>query len=268
MAGTSNEINTGRSIAITQVLHQLPIAPPHPCAYIPGQIAADRGFAVSHMDADSWDSLLDLGWRRAGGMIYTPACPLCRECTPLRVPVSQFKPNRSQRRTLKRNSDLFARIAPLRIDEEHAHLYQQYIQSRHNGMMSGSLRELRQFLGTSPVDTFEVEVRRCPDGAHVSDADAQEIDEWPLVSVMVADRTRRAWNAVYHYFDPSECARSLGTWTILKTIELCRAHCPAGDDARLYLGYWVDGSDTMGYKSGFKPHEIRGRDGAWHRVES
>jgi arginine-tRNA-protein transferase len=268
MAGTSNEINSARTITITQVLHQLPIAPPHPCAYIPGQIAADRGFAVSHMESTTWEALLELGWRRAGGMIYTPSCPLCRECTPLRIPVAEFKPNRSQRRTLKRNGDLVARIQPLCIDKEHAQLYQQYVRTRHEGMMSGSVRELRQFLGISPVDTFEIEVRRRPKKKITADqVDPHDESDWPLVSVMVVDRTPRAWNAVYHYFDQNEPNRSLGTWTILKAIELCRERCPAQNDARLYLGYWVPNSQKMGYKAGFQPHEIRLPAGQWRRVD-
>jgi arginine-tRNA-protein transferase len=33
----------------------------------------------------------------------------------------------------------------------------------------------------------------------------------------------------------------------------------------VYLGYWVEGSEKMAYKTRFKPMEALGRDG-WQRI--
>lgn len=252
-----------RTVHLRQVLHTLPPMAPHPCAYLPGQIARDRGFAVTHLDAESWQIFLETGWRRAGGMIYQPVCPFCNKCTPLRIPVSEFKPNRSQRRTLKRNRDLTARIVNTRIDDERADLYRTYINQRHHGMMSGSRRELEQFLGMSPVNTFEIEIRQWTENEQ-----STPFESAPLKAVMVLDRCAKAWSAVYCYFDTSEPKRSIGTFAILNAIELCRKHGPAKENAHLYLGYWVPDSDEMGYKSNYHPHEIKPKNKTnWQRMD-
>lgn len=234
-----------------QILHTLPSLPGHPCAYLAGRIARDRGFAVSHLNSATWGSLLESGWRRAGAIIYEPACPMCRECIPIRIPIGRFSPSRSQRRARARNADLTVRLTPVAITDERAELYRKYITTRHNGMMSGSRREFEQFVGASPVDTCELECRL---GRR-------------LVSVGTIDRTPAAWNCVYCYFDPELSWRSLGTFNVLQAIELCGDHCPAGNEAHIYLGYWIAGSKTMAYKTNFRPHELRTPSGAWVRSD-
>lgn len=141
---------------------------------------------------------------------------------------------------MKRNADVRVDVMPVSTDAEHADLYHRYVNSRHNGMMSGSARELAQFLGVSPVDTVEIQYRM----------------EGKLIGVGVTDRTPGGWSAVYCYFDPDMARRSLGTLNVLTTLRLCGEQCPAGRGANVYLGYWVRGSESMDYKSLFRPHEI------------
>lgn len=227
------------------VLHQLPPMPGHPCAYLPGQIARDRGFVVSRMSPDAWQVMLENGWRRAGMMIYEPACPFCRQCIPLRIPITRFRPSRTQRKCWNRNQDLEVRLTPVLTDEERYDLYRRYITIRHNGMMTGSRREFEQFLGMSPVETCEIEYRL--DGR--------------LVAVATTDRFPGGWSSVYCYYDPEESRRSLGTFNVLMSIELCRDEL--GGHARLYLGYWVENSSTMAYKSDFQPFEYFDSNRQW-----
>ncbi len=236
---------------MVQVLHTLPESPPHPCAYLPGQTARDRGFAVHRMEPGTWQSMLESGWRRSGMTIYEPACPFCTSCRSLRLLVGDFTPDRSMRRLIRVNDDLTVRLTPVIVDDERYDLYRRYITQRHDGLMTGSRREFELFLGQSPVDTCEVEIR-------LGDR---------LVCVGSTDRTPAAWSSVYCYFDPQLPKRSLGTYNIIKTIELCAMHCPTGPEARLYLGYWVDGSKTMAYKARFRPHEVLQPDGRWRRVD-
>jgi len=237
------------------LLLRLPVLPPHPCAYIDGQIARDRGFVVSRLDSKQWAGLLESGWRRSGMMIYEPDCPMCRQCYPVRIPIARFNPNRSQRRTIKSNSDLTARIVPVQITDERAELYHRYINTKHDGLMDGSRAEMTHFLGRSAVDTVEIEYRLG------DDPDAR------LLSVGTIDRTPIGWSCVYCYYDPDEPKRSLGTYNVLTAVDLCRSQCPAGDDAFVYLGYWVPGSRTMSYKSRFRVCEVRGHDGRWREME-
>ena len=44
---------------------------------------------------------------------YRPYCDGCQACVPLRVPVAQFKPNRSQRRSQAQHGQLQTRVLKL-----------------------------------------------------------------------------------------------------------------------------------------------------------
>jgi arginine-tRNA-protein transferase len=56
---------------------------------------------------------------------------------------------------------------------------------------------------------------------------------------------------VYTFFDPAEAHRALGRYCVLQQIELCRSL----SFDHLYLGYWVDGSRKMQYKTDYRPQE-------------
>jgi arginine-tRNA-protein transferase len=68
---------------------------------------------------------------------------------------------------------------------------------------------------------------------------------------------------IYSFFDVGPDARKgLGTYIILDhIIRAARAGLPY-----VYLGYWVEGSTRMAYKTAFRPLERLGRDG-WRRME-
>jgi len=68
---------------------------------------------------------------------------------------------------------------------------------------------------------------------------------------------------IYSFFDVGEDARKgLGTFIILDhIIRAARAGLPY-----VYLGYWVQGSSRMAYKTSFRPLERLGRDG-WRRMD-
>ena len=68
---------------------------------------------------------------------------------------------------------------------------------------------------------------------------------------------------IYSFFDVGPDARKgLGTYIILDhIIRAARAGLPY-----VYLGYWVEGSPRMAYKTSFRPLERLGRDG-WRRID-
>ena len=67
---------------------------------------------------------------------------------------------------------------------------------------------------------------------------------------------------VYSFYEPEAAARSLGTFMVLDHVARARAlGLP-----HLYLGYWVEGSRKMHYKSRFRPQERLGMSG-WERVD-
>ena len=78
---------------------------PHPCGYWPDREARD--LVLDPRDPrlpELYPMALRWGFRRSGDIVYRPSCNGCRACVPVRVPVADFAPNRSQRRCLARAS--------------------------------------------------------------------------------------------------------------------------------------------------------------------
>lgn len=218
---------------------------PHPCSYLDGEEATtafiDPQLAVGKA---LYSRLSESGFRRSGSHIYKPHCKHCRACIPSRVPVARFTPKRTQRKLLTRNSDL--ELEPLEsIDEDAIYrLYHDYICQRHadGDMFPPSREQYNSFLthkaGLTRYFGFSLAGK--------------------LVAVAVADQLDHGLSAVYTFYDCSYDRRSLGTWAILRQIQLAQE---MGLDY-LYLGYWIAESPKMAYKSAFQPLEIF-RDGQW-----
>ena len=83
-----------------------------------------------------------------------------------------------------------------------------------------------------------------------------------LVGVAVTDRAESALSAVYCYYDPAHEALGIGTFSIMKQVELCLAW----GLEYLYLGLYIGECDRMRYKARFLPHE-RLIGGLWQRFE-
>lgn len=233
------------------MMHVIGQTPPHPCAYIPGQLACDETRLVDVMDPSAWESYLQRGWRRSGHMIHKPKCPFCSMCRSLRVPLAEFEPNRTMRRITRRNTDLNIEMTQPGPSEERYQLYRRYLDKRHNGLMMGTRREYDLFLGCSPVDTHDIEYR---------------LDD-RLVAVGTVDCIPGGWSCVYCYFEPDLPERSLGTFNILTAAQWCLEQSGNTRMPYLYLGYWVDGSSSMDYKRRFRPNETLGPNGVWQRTE-
>ena len=107
---------------------------PYACSYLPARMARSQVAAPgSLIDTTVYSELVRLGFRRSGQHVYRPRCDGCAACTPVRLPVAQFKPNRAQRRCQQHNRDLSLRLRPLVFEESHFQLYRRYQQARHAG---------------------------------------------------------------------------------------------------------------------------------------
>src|SRR5207302_10451424 len=85
----------------------------------------------------------------------------------------------------------------------------------------------------------------------------RSVAAWP------SDQQTDGLSTIYSSFDVGPDARKgLGTYIILDHIvRAARAGLPY-----VYLGYWVEGSNRMAYRAGFRPLERLGRDG-WRRMD-
>ncbi|MEO7071571.1 MAG: arginyltransferase [Rhodanobacter sp.] len=217
---------------------------PHACGYFPGRTAQNLVVDPAAPDLRQlYGVALEHGFRRAGGHVYLPQCIGCSACTPCRVDVARFAPDRAQKRCLRRNADLsMCEVAPRYSDERFA-LYARYLHSRHagGGMDDALPEDFDRFLTAPWSPTRFLEFRQ---GSR-------------LLALAVTDICAGGLSAVYTCFDPDETARSLGTYAILQQIALARAT----GIAWLYLGFWIDGHPKMDYKRRFRPLQIRSAGG-------
>ena len=218
---------------------------PYPCSYLPDREARSQVATPAHLiDSEIYSSLVRAGFRRSGIFTYRPHCDACQSCVPVRLPVAELQPTRSQRRAIKRHEHLQVRELPLVFIDEHYALYNRYQQSRHRGggMDDDSHDQYAQFLLQSRVDTRLIEF---------SDDDC-------LRMVSLIDVLDDGLSSVYTFFEPDDAGSSYGTYNILWQARQCQAlGLPY-----LYLGYWIAESRKMAYKSAFRP--IEGLiDGQW-----
>lgn len=215
------------------------LTPKHPCSYLNRNNAQTLFFDPREIvTPDIYQTLTDQGFRRSGSHLYRPHCGTCSACIPTRVPVDAFRLKRSQKRVLKKNSDVHVRLEEATFSRRHYHLYERYISLRHadGDMYPASEDQYRSFLLSPWSNSVFLSIY------------AGE----KLLSVAVTDKQTNGLSAIYTFFEPAEDHRSLGVLSILKQIELCREL----GLSYLYLGYWIKDCDKMNYKTQYRPTEL------------
>ncbi len=222
--------------------------PPTPCPYLPGQLERKVVTLLSGDDPDRLhEALSHAGFRRSQDLAYRPACDGCNACVPVRISVTDFVPARSHRRIAKRNREITSLAGPPVAAREHFGLFRDYLASRHpgGGMADMGFADYRAMIEDTPLDTHLVDFRNA-DGS--------------LYGVCLTDRMADGLSLVYSFFDPEQSFRSPGIYIILWHVDRAR-------DLGLkyvYLGYWIEQSRKMAYKSRFLPIEGL-TDAGWTR---
>jgi len=223
---------------------------PSACPYIPGQIERKLFTRLEGGAGELNETLTRAGFRRSHDIVYRPVCPACQACVPVRIPTDSFEPNRTQKRILKRNADLVLVERPAVASEEQYRLFAAYQQGRHadGDMARMSFLDFRAMIQDGSVASRLLELRDSRDG---------------LMGAMLVDTLSDGLSAVYSFFDPAADRRSLGTYFVLAAIDLLKGK----GHPFLYLGYWIQRSRKMAYKSHFHPLQKLGPVG-WVALES
>lgn len=223
------------------------ITPEHECSYLENRKAitlfVDPNYPIV---MKQYSQLAQIGFRRSGSNVYRPHCTDCGLCIPVRVPVAEFKPNRSQRRNKKSNNDISYQIKDAIFDKEHYDLYRKYMKGRHAG---GGM-------DNDEPDSYENLISADWSSSKLLEFRLEE----QLVMVAVVDCFDDGISAVYTFFDPDYPNRGLGVFGILYEIDYVQSL----NLDWLYLGYWNPKTNKMSYKSKYQPMEFfDGQDWQW-----
>ena len=211
-----------------------------PCPYIPGQIARmPLRWQLRRPSPDEFDVSLARGDRRIGRMLYQTTCPECTACEPLRLPVESFKPSRSQRKTVKKNTDLRIEVGPARFSDEKLALYNRHKQER------GLARHERRMNQRGYEGWF---LNSC-----ATTLEFRYLVEDRLIGLGIMDVGRLDTSSVYFFFDPDESRRSLGTYSVLVEMNWQKER----SGRYHYLGLYVEQCQHLVYKARYFPHERR-----------
>lgn len=221
---------------------------PYPCSYLPVQLARSQVATPSFLiSAPLYSQLVRYGFRRSGAYIYRPRCDGCDACVQLRILAKQFTANRSQRRAWTQHAQLEATLHPLQDKDEYYALYLRYQIARHpeGGMDNDDYDAYQTFLLQSHVDTLLVEFR----------------EQGVLRMVSIIDLLGDGLSAVYTFYEPDLPNGRFGVYNVLWQIELCRKL----NLDFLYLGYWIENSRKMSYKTQYQPAQGL-QNGTWQPI--
>ena len=225
------------------------IAPPGPCGYLPDQTWRMQYDLVGAISKAEYLERMRQGWRRFGTSLFRPRCLACKSCRSVRVLVERFRPSRAQKRARKLNEGVVQlRIGTPSVTRAKLRLYDCYhaFQADAKGWPLHPAKDAQSYAESFVENPFPTE-----EWCYFLDGE--------LVGVGYVDDLPQGMSAIYFFYDPARRDRSLGTWNVLSLIQVAAARRVP----HLYLGYYVEGCQSMEYKVRFAPNQLLGEDGQW-----
>lgn len=224
---------------------------PAPCPYLPGKTERKVFTELNGPHANELNEALGrIGFRRSQNVAYRPSCVDCKACVPVRILTNAFEPNATQRKIIRRNSDLQVNACRPWSTAEQFDLLRRYLKQRHptGGMSDMDDMDYADMVEQTPVRSHVVEYR----------LPSRYGSQGELVGACITDQQSDGLSMVYSFYDADAEGRpGLGNFIILDHILRARA---AGLPF-VYLGYWVEGAARMQYKTRYRPLEKLSPDG-------
>ena len=203
------------------------VTSPAPCPYLPGR-SERKVFTElkgAHSDALN-DALGRIGFRRSQTVAYRPSCLDCQACVSVRVVADDFAVSSTQKRNMKRNSDLVATLCRPWSTSEQFELLQRYLGVRHPGGGMATMDEVdyADMVEHTPVTSYVIEYR---------EPSADGVTPGRLVGACLTDKQGDGLSMIYSFYEPEHTTRTgLGT-TSSSTTSAARARwsCPTSISA-------------------------------------
>jgi len=211
------------------------------CPYLPDLKSTTQYWIVEECTLTQAEYFITNGWRRFGKLFFRPVCSNCQQCQSLRVKVDEFYMSKSFKRVLNKNKDTIIQIKRPTLTLEHLLLYTKY----HDTMA------LKRGWNNEEI-TFSTYYASFVNGYGDFGYEINFLRDNKLIGVSFIDITPNTISSIYCFYDHDYEKYSIGTFSILKQIELAKKmRIP-----HLYLGYYVKGNRSLEYKTRFKPFEL------------
>lgn len=219
-----------------------------PCPYLSdGRIATYEYVVIGQQESGELDEYLRRGYRRIGSYYYRTVCRTCSACIPIRIETGKFKASRSQKRTLRKNTDIyFVTVAPF-VTPLKKELFVKYQRTKHGE----ALDEHEQGLALYDI--------------HYGFENILEMDYYlgsKLIGVGIVDVAGDALSSTYFYYDTDFSKRRLGVLSAMNEIFLSKE---MGKEY-YYLGYFIEANTKMSYKKSFRPNQTLRKE-QWEQFE-
>jgi arginyl-tRNA--protein-N-Asp/Glu arginylyltransferase len=208
------------------------------CAYLPGKEQTTHYKVISDCSAAYCDALVSHGWRRFGTMFFRPVCAECTACESLKIDVANYRFSRSEKRVLRKNSDLTVLIRQPGMTRQHLELFERYHRYMHH-------KRGWEEQPVTPRNYHSSFVQGHNDFGY----EVLYFDGPKLIGIDLIDLLPSGISSIYFYYDPDYAHRSLGKYSLLRQIVMAKER----ELPWIYLGYYVQGCQSLEYKRQYTP---------------
>lgn len=211
------------------------------CAYLDDRRQTTQYKIIDNCSSAYCAGLVERGWRRFGHMFFRPVCADCHACESFKIDVENYLFSKSERRILRKNEDIKMIIQRPQVTTEHLQLFEKYHLHMKDKRDWAHEKVTPRHYYMSFVHghgSFGYEVLY-----YIEDR---------LIGVDLIDILPDGISSIYFYYDPDFSNRSLGTYSMLQQIKRAQE----SDLDWIYMGYYVQGCQSLEYKSRYKPYYV------------
>ncbi|OHE06692.1 MAG: arginyltransferase [Sulfurimonas sp. RIFOXYD12_FULL_33_39] len=215
------------------------------CSYLPNKNQSTYYKIISECSLSYCEELIELGYRRFGKMYFRPICFDCDECKSIKIDVQNFHFSKSQRRVIRKASNIKSYIQKPTISKTHLELFEKYhlfMKDKKGWEYSASSVQSYYNSFVDAHNEFGYEVLYYIDNT--------------LIGVDLIDILQNGVSSIYFYYDPDYEQYSLGKLSLYNQIMFAKK----SQKKWIYLGYYVQECQSLSYKSQYKPYlTLQGR---------
>lgn len=213
------------------------------CSYLTSRDQITHYKVIEECSVSYCQELIERGYRRFGKMYFRPICAACDECKSIKIDVDNFEFSSSQKRVLKKASNIKSYIQKPTISKEHLELFEKY----HLYMKD---KKSWEHNSTTPQNYYNSFVDAHNDFGY----EILYFFESILIGVDLIDILEEGISSIYFYYDPDFAKYSLGRLSLYNQILFAKK----SQKKWIYLGYYVKDCPSLSYKSQYKPYQTLG----------